>query len=77
MVSQEEGELPRGLWDLSSLAKDHTSILRGGSTVLTTGPPGKSLPTFRIDHTQHCRVAAYELQFYMYFLYDNSQGNSS
>ena len=33
---------PRGLWDLSSSTRDRTCIPFSGSTVLNTGPPGKS-----------------------------------
>ena len=33
---------PHGMWDLSSQTRDRTRAPCSGSTVLTTGPPGKS-----------------------------------
>ena len=33
-----------GIWDLSSLTRDQTRNPYSGSAVLTTGPPGESLP---------------------------------
>ena len=35
--------LPHGMWDLSSWTRDRTRAPGSGSTVFTTGPPGKSL----------------------------------
>ena len=34
--------IPRGMWDLGSQTRNRTCSLCTGSTVLTTGPPGKS-----------------------------------
>lgn len=66
------GETATGLVGSWFLARDYTSIPRSEYS-LNHWAARKSLPTFRVIHTQHCRGAAYELRFYIYFLYDNSQ----
>ena len=47
----------RGLQDLSSLTRDWTQALGSESveSVLTTGPPGKSLDRFNICYHGHTR----------------------
>ena len=40
------GFFTRGVWDLGSLTRDGTAFQALEGTVLTTGPPGKSLFSF-------------------------------
>ena len=47
-----------GMWDLSSLTRDPTCGLCIGSSVLTTGPPGK-FPVFLSQHKWHYFLLIY------------------
>ena len=70
--------MPWGMWDLSSPTRGGTCTPRSGSTVLTTGPPGKAVPDFIVfkckSYTteEKCKRLAYihvrEKLFWTFFL---------
>ena len=57
----------RGMWDLSSLPRDQTCTSCTGSTVLTTGPPGKSPAFISLKHQLFGIISLYKVQVFLYF----------
>ena len=58
---------PRGTWDLSSVARDQTCTSCIGSTVLTTGPPGKSPAFISLKCQLFGIISSYEVQVFLSF----------
>ena len=57
----------RGMWALSSLPRDPACTSCTGSTVLTTGPPGKSPAFISLKHQLFGIILSYKVQVFLYF----------
>ena len=58
---------PRGTWDLGSVARDQTCTSCTGSTVVTTGPPGKSPAFISLKRQLFGIISSYEVQVFLSF----------